>query len=66
MAVGVVTGQSRGHVLQWEFREYRDAVEGLLPVHCNIVAQRLERLARKGFVDALGLLQEDDVGPPLR
>ena len=34
-------------------------------MHCNIVAERLERLARKGVVDAFGLLQADDVGLPL-
>ncbi len=45
--------------------QHRDAVERLLTVHCNIVAQRLDRLARERVVDALGLLQTDDVGLPL-
>ncbi len=66
MVVGVVAGQSRGHLVERELRQDRDAVEGLLPVHCDIVAERLERLAREGFVHALGLLQADDVGPPLQ
>jgi len=34
-------------------------------VHRNIVAERFERLARKGVVNALGLLQADDVRLPL-
>ena len=65
MAVGLVSWQPRGHLLERKFGEYRDAVERLLPVHRNIVAERLERLAREGLIHALGLLQENDVRPPL-
>ena len=31
-------------------------------MHCNIVAEGLQWLARKGFVDALGFLQADQSG----
>ncbi len=41
-----------------------DPVEGLLSVHCDIVAQRLESLAREGVVLAFDFLQADDVGAP--
>src|SRR5262249_18283486 len=66
MAVGLIAGQSRRHLLERKLGEERDAVEGLLPVHRNIVAERLERLAREGLIHALGLLQDNDVWPPLR
>src|SRR6516164_1125456 len=66
MAVGLVAGKPRGHVLEGKFRQQRDPVEGLLPVHCNIVAERFEGFAREGIIHAFGLLQADDVGPPLR
>src|SRR5262249_32856416 len=66
MAVGLIAGQSRRHLLERKLGEERDAVEGLLPVHRNIVAERLERLAWEGLIHALGLLQDNDVWPPLR
>ena len=62
MVVGVVAGQPRRHLVERELRQDGDAVEGLLAVDGDVVAERLERLARKGVVDALGLLQADDVG----
>ena len=65
MVVGVVAGQPRRHLVERKFGQDRDAVEGLLPVHCDIVAEGFQWLARKGVVDALGLLQADDVRLPL-
>ena len=65
MVVGVVARQPRRDLVERQLGEHGHAVEGLLPVHRDIVAQRLNRLARKGIVDALGLLQADDVGLPL-
>ena len=53
---------SRGVTSSNGIRQDRDAVEGLLAVHGDIVAERLERLAREGLVDAFGFLQADDVG----
>ncbi len=62
MIVAVVAGQADIDLVERKFRQQRDAVEGLLPVHGEIIAERLERLAREGVVDAFGLLQADDVG----
>src|SRR6185437_773791 len=40
----------------------RDAVEGLLAMRDDVVAERLERLARERLIDAFSLLQADDIG----
>src|SRR5262249_49608971 len=58
--------QARRDLVEWKLRQHRNAVEGLLPVHCNIVAERLQRLARERVVDTLGFLQADHVRLPLR
>ena len=58
----VVAGQAVVDFVERKFRQERDAVERLLPVHREIVAERLERLARERIVDGFGLLQADDVG----
>ena len=52
MVVGVVAGQPRRHLVELELRQDRDAVEGLLAVDRDVVAQRLDRLAREGVIDA--------------
>jgi hypothetical protein len=65
MIVGVVAGQARGHLIKGKLRQHGNAVEGLLPVHRNIVAECFEWLPGKGVVNALGLLQADDVRLPL-
>src|SRR5690606_31021267 len=43
--------------------EQCNAVETLLPMGRDIIAERLERRAREGLVEALDLLKSDDVGP---
>src|SRR3569623_1577807 len=40
----------------------RDAVVGLVPVRHDVVAERLDRLARKRLIDAFDLLQADEIG----
>ncbi len=45
--------------------ENRDAVEGLLPVRGDVVAEVLHLGARKRLVEALDLLQAQRVGAPL-
>ena len=66
MVVLRVAGQPRGHLVELELREDRDPVEGLLAVDRDVVAQRLERLARKALVHTFRFLQANDVGRPLR
>ncbi len=62
MIVLVVAGQAAIDFVEREFRQQRDAVECLLAVHGEIIAERFERLARKRIVDGFCLLQADDVG----
>ena len=62
MIVTVVAGQADIDLVERQFGQQRDAVERLLAVDGEIIAERLERLARKGVVDAFGFLQADDVG----
>jgi len=45
--------------------ENGDAVEGLLPVRSDVVAEVFDLGARKRLVDALDLLQAQRVGAPL-
>jgi hypothetical protein len=61
MVVALIAGQARRHFLQGEFGQDGYPIEGLLTVHRNIVAHGLKRLARKGGVDAFGLLQANDI-----
>ena len=61
MHVVVVAGQPGRDLVERQLGQQRDAVEGLLAVHGDIVAERLERLAREGLVDAFDFLQADDV-----
>ena len=58
----VVTGQPRVGFVERIFRQQRDAVEGLLAVGDDVVAELLDGFARKRLIDALDLLQADDVG----
>src|SRR5262249_23274446 len=49
-------------LVERQLRQDGDAIEGFLTVHGYVVAEALQWLPRKGLVDALGLLQADDVG----
>ena len=55
-------GRPSLHILERMLGEERDAVEALLAVDGDVVAELLDRLGREGLVDALDLLQADDVG----
>ena len=57
-----IPGQPRLHLVERQLRQDRDPVEALLAVDCDVVAESLERLARKRLVDAFRFLQADDVG----
>ena len=60
--VVVVAGEARRRLVERQARQQRDAVEALLAMNRDVVAERLDRLARKGLVDAFDFLQADDVG----
>ena len=62
MDVGVVTGEARIGLFERIFRQQRHAVEGLLAVGDDVVAERFDRLARKRLVDAFDFLQADHIG----
>src|SRR5262249_30273778 len=62
MIVCAVSGQSGRYLVERELGQDRDTVEGLLAVHRNIVAERLEAFAREGVIDAFGLLHAANVG----
>ena len=64
MIVRGVAGQAAIDLIEREFRQQRDAVEGLLAVDREIVTERLERFARESVVDSLGFLQADNIGLP--
>ena len=66
VVVAVVARKPGGNLLERAFREDGDAVECLLAMHRDVVAERLQWLARKGFVDAFRLLQADHVRLALR
>ena len=61
MGVLVVAGEARLGLVERQLRQQRDAVEGLLPVGDDVVAERLDLQPREGLVDAFDLLQADDV-----
>ena len=61
MGVLVVAGQPRFGFLERQLRQQRDAVEGLLAVGDDVVAERLDLEPRKGVIDAFDFLQADDV-----
>ena len=58
--VAIVAGQAALD-LERMFRQDRHAVEGLLPMGGDIVAERLDLLARERLVHALDLLQADRI-----
>src|SRR5262249_44439622 len=61
MVVGVVAGQAIADFVKRKFRQEGNAVERFLSMNGDIVAERLERLARKRIIDAFGFLQAHDV-----
>src|SRR3990170_3044117 len=59
--VGVAC-EPRADLVEGEFGKQRHAVEALLPVHGDVVAEVLEDLGREGLVGAFDLLQTSDIG----
>jgi hypothetical protein len=55
-------GRPRGHFVEGQLGEERDAVEALLAVGLDVVAEVLEGLPREGGILDLDLLEADDVG----
>ena len=52
LLVGIVAGQAAVDLVEAQLRQDRDAVEALLAVRLDMVAERLDLGARKLFVDA--------------
>ena len=61
MNILLIAGQSGGSFFKRKFRQKRDAVEGLLAMGDDVVAERLDRFAGKCLIDAFDLLQADDI-----
>ena len=61
VVVLVVAGQAVAHLVEFEFRQQGDTVEGFLPMDGDVIAEPLEFHARKCVVNAFCLLQADDV-----
>ena len=61
MDVLVVAGKARLGFVERQLRQQRDAVEGLLAVGDDVVAERLDLQPRKRLIDAFDFLQADDV-----
>ncbi len=59
--VALVAGQATRYILQWKLGKNSHAVVGLLAMRFDIVAKRLNILAREGVVYAFQLLQTDNV-----
>ena len=62
MGVLVIAGEAGFGFLERQLRQQRDAVEGLLAVGDDVVAERLDLQPRKRVIDAFDFLQADDVG----
>src|SRR5690606_14922139 len=62
LLVRIVAGQPAIDLIEGQLRQDRDAVEALLAVRLDVIAERLDLEAWKAFVDRLDLLQADDVG----
>ena len=62
MVVLVIAGQARFGLVERQFREQGYAVEGLLAMGDDVVAERLDLQPRERLVDAFDFLQADDVG----
>src|SRR5262245_1600437 len=65
MVVGLITRQSRSHLVERELRQNSHAVECFLSMHGYVVAERLEGVPRESIVDAFRLLEAGDIGLPL-
>ena len=65
MGVLVITGQSRLGLVERQLRQQRDAVECLLAVGDDVVAERLDLQPGESVIDAFYLLEADDVGRTL-
>jgi hypothetical protein len=57
----VVAGKPRLGLIKGQLRQQRNAVEGLLAVGDDIVAERLDLQPRKRLIDAFDFLQAHDV-----
>ena len=60
--VGVIAGEADIDLVERIFGQNRNAVERLLTVDGDVIAEALERFAREGVVNAFRLLQADEVG----
>jgi hypothetical protein len=58
----VVAGKARPGLIEGQLRQQRHPVERLLAVGDHVVAERFDRLARKGLIDAFDFLQANDIG----
>ncbi|CKY09723.1 Uncharacterised protein [Mycobacterium tuberculosis] len=65
MQIVRVAAKTRRGFVEPILREQRHAVECLLAVGDDVVAKRLDRLARESLIDALDFLQADNVRRPL-
>ena len=61
MGILVVAGKARFGLVERQFGQQSNAVEGLLAVGDDIIAERLDLQPRKRLVDAFDFLQADDV-----
>ena len=63
LLVVVIAGQAAASTSsKGSFDRMATPLKALLTVHGDVVAERLERLAREGVVDTFDFLQADDVG----
>ena len=62
MFIALVAGEAAGDVLEWQFRQDRDAVEAFLSMGFNGIPEVLKVLGGEVLVDGLDLLQDGDVG----
>ncbi len=65
MGVFVIAGEAGFGLVERQLREQRHAIERLLAVGDHVIAERLNRLARKRLIDAFDFLQADDIGRAL-
>ena len=62
MDVFLVPGQPRCGLVERQLRQQRHAVESLLAVGDDVVAERLDGLPGKRLVDAFDFLQANNIG----
>jgi len=60
--VFLVSGQPRRGLVERQLRQQRDAVESLLAVGNDVVAESLDSLPGKRLIDAFDFLQADNIG----